>query len=59
MKTRGSPGDKNASSYLARGPRRSCWLVEDYNLRNECPRVADVHQPVILAKRGEVLLYVT
>ena len=39
--------------------RRSCRLVEDHNLRNECPRVADVRQSAISAKRGEVLPDVT
>src|ERR1700731_972745 len=40
-----------------RSPRVS--LVKDYNLRNKGPRVADIGQPAVLAKRGEVLLDVT
>ena len=42
-----------------RGRRGSRRLVKDDNLRNKSPRVADIGQPAILAKRGEVLLDVT
>src|SRR5262245_10628858 len=53
----GSPGRQKCQQQY--GTRRSCWLVENHNLRNESPRITDVRQSAILAKRGEVLPDVT